>query len=29
MDHYAEVPHTVAEKVIADHQTKVAAGEKH
>ena len=29
LDHYAEVPHTVAEKVIAEHQTKVAAGEKH
>jgi elongation factor G len=29
MDHYAEVPHTVAEKVIAEHQSKVAAGEKH
>jgi elongation factor G len=29
MDHYAEVPHTVAEKVIAEHQTKVAAGDKH
>jgi hypothetical protein len=29
MDHYAEVPHSVAERVIADHETKVAAGEKH
>ena len=29
LDHYAEVPHNVAEKVIAEHQTKVAAGEKH
>jgi len=29
LDHYAEVPHNVADKVIAEHQTKVAAGEKH
>jgi elongation factor G len=29
LGHYAEVPHNVAEKVIAEHQTKVAAGEKH
>ena len=29
LDHYAEVPHTVADKVIAEHQAKVAAGEKH
>jgi elongation factor G len=29
LDHYAEVPHTVAEKVIADHQAKVGAAEKH
>lgn len=28
LDHYAEVPHTVADKVIAEHQAKVAAGEK-
>jgi elongation factor G len=29
LNHYAEVPHTVADKVIAEHQAKVAAGEKH
>jgi len=29
LDHYAEVPFTIAERVIADHQAKVAAGEKH
>jgi elongation factor G len=29
LDHYAEVPHNVAEKVIAEHQTKVGAGDKH
>ncbi len=29
LDHYAEVPHNIAEKVVADHQAKVAAGEKH
>jgi elongation factor G len=29
LDHYAEVPHNVAEKVIADHAAKVAAAEKH
>jgi elongation factor G len=29
LDHYAEVPHNVAERVIAEHQTKVAAGDKH
>jgi elongation factor G len=29
LDHYAEVPHNVAEKVIAEHASKVAAGEKH
>jgi elongation factor G len=29
LDHYAEVPSIVADKVIAEHQAKVAAGEKH
>jgi elongation factor G len=29
LDHYAEVPHTISEKVIAEHESKVAAGEKH
>jgi elongation factor G len=29
LDHYAEVPHNVAEKVIAEHAAKVGAGEKH
>ncbi|MDH4335040.1 MAG: elongation factor G [Chloroflexota bacterium] len=29
LDHYAEVPHNVAEKVIAEHEATVAAGEKH
>jgi elongation factor G len=29
LDHYAEVPHTIAEKVVAEHQPKAAAGEKH
>ena len=29
LDHYAEVPHNVAEKVIAEHAKEVAAGEKH
>jgi len=29
LDHYAEVPHNVAEKVISDHAARVAAGEKH
>ena len=29
LDHYAEVPHTLSEKVIAEHEGKVAAGEKH
>ena len=29
LDHYAEVPHNVADKVIAEHQTKVAVGDKH
>jgi elongation factor G len=29
LDHYAEVPHTISEKVIAEHEVKVAAGEKH
>jgi elongation factor G len=29
LDHYAEVPHTITEKVVAEHQAKVAAGEKH
>jgi elongation factor G len=29
LDHYAEVPHTIADKVIAEHQSKVAAGERH
>jgi elongation factor G len=29
LDHYAEVPHNVADKVIAEHQAKVGAGEKH
>jgi elongation factor G len=28
LDHYAEVPHTIAEKVIAEHQAKVAAPER-
>ena len=28
LDHYAEVPHNVAEKVIAEHQSKVGAGEQ-
>ena len=28
-DHYAEVPSTIADKVIAEHQAKVAAGERH
>src|SRR6266550_4330799 len=27
LDHYAEVPHTIADKVIAVHQAKVAAGD--
>jgi elongation factor G len=29
LDHYAEVPHTIAEKVISMHQAKVAAGDRH
>ena len=29
LDHYAEVPHTISEKVIAEHEVKVAAGDKH
>ena len=29
LDHYAEVPHTIADKVIGEHQKAVAAGEKH
>jgi elongation factor G len=29
LNHYAEVPHNVADKVIAEHQAKVGAGEKH
>jgi elongation factor G len=29
LDHYAEVPHNVADKVIAEHQARVGAGEKH
>jgi elongation factor G len=29
LDHYAEVPHNLAEKVIADHESKVAAGDRH
>ena len=29
LDHYAEVPHTIAEKVIAEHEAKVSATERH
>jgi elongation factor G len=29
LDHYAEVPTTIADRVIAEHQAKVAAGERH
>ncbi len=29
LDHYAEVPHNVADRVISDHQARVAAGDKH
>jgi elongation factor G len=29
LDHYAEVPSTISDRVIADHQAKVEAGEKH
>ncbi|HTI30167.1 MAG TPA: elongation factor G [Methylomirabilota bacterium] len=29
LDHYAEVPTTISDRVIADHQAKVVAGEKH
>ena len=29
LDHYAEVPHNVAEKVIAEHESKVTAGDRH
>jgi elongation factor G len=29
LDHYAEVPNPIADKVIAEHQAKVAAGERH
>jgi elongation factor G len=28
LDHYAEVPHTIAEKVIAEHQSKATAPER-
>jgi elongation factor G len=29
LDHYAEVPHNVAEKVISEHAAKAGAGERH
>ncbi|MDQ2854335.1 MAG: elongation factor G [Chloroflexota bacterium] len=29
LDHYAEVPSIISDRVIAEHQAKVAAGEKH
>jgi elongation factor G len=29
LDHYAEVPSTISDRVIADHQAKVGASEKH
>ena len=29
LDHYAEVPHNVAEKVIAEHESKAATGDRH
>ncbi|MEX0710184.1 MAG: elongation factor G [Chloroflexota bacterium] len=29
LDHYAEVPSIIADKVIAEHQAKVAAGDRH
>jgi len=29
LDHYAEVPSTISDRVIADHQAKVGAAEKH
>lgn len=29
LDHYAEVPSTIADRVIAEHHARVAAGEKH
>ncbi len=29
LDHYAEVPHNVAERVISDHQARMAAGDRH
>jgi elongation factor G len=29
LDHYAEVPSTISDRVIADHQARVEAGEKH
>ncbi len=29
LDHYAEVPHNVADRVISDRQARVAAGDKH
>jgi elongation factor G len=29
VDHYAEVPHTIAEKVIAEHQAKATTTERH
>ncbi len=29
LDHYAEVPHNVAEKVIAEHESRVTAGDRH
>jgi elongation factor G len=29
LDHYAEVPSTISDRVIADHQAKAGAGEKH
>ena len=29
LDHYAEVPSTIADRVISEHEGKVSAGEKH
>jgi elongation factor G len=29
LDHYAEVPHTIADRVIAERHAKLAAGERH
>ena len=29
LDHYAEVPHNVAEKVIAEHESRATAGDRH